>query len=44
MQELVITELGIKETRRDEDIERDPTLQDKVFHKSGITEDDTPKA
>ena len=44
MQELVITELGIKETRREEDAERDPALQDKVFHKSGVAGDDTPKA
>ena len=44
MQELVISELGIKETRNSEDIERDPTLQDKVFHKSSVEDSDAPKA
>lgn len=41
MQELVISELGIKESRDDKESERNPHLQKKVFHKSTVT-NDTP--
>ena len=34
MRELTISELGIKEVRDDKELERNPYLQDKVFHKS----------
>lgn len=38
MKEFRIKELGINETRRDEDIEKNPTLQEKVFPKSRVNE------
>ncbi len=39
MKELTISELGIREVRDDADIERNPHLQNTVFHKSEVTPD-----
>jgi S-DNA-T family DNA segregation ATPase FtsK/SpoIIIE len=36
MSELTISELGIKETRDKSESERNPTLQERVHHKSGV--------
>ncbi len=41
LQELVIADLGIKESRDAKESERNPHLQERVFHKSTVT-DDTP--
>ena len=40
MKELTISELGIKEIRDDKDIENNPHLQEKVFHKSAVDSDE----
>lgn len=37
LQELVISDLGIRETRDNKESERNPHLQEKVFHKSTVT-------
>ena len=39
MRELTITELGINDIRTDRESEQNPTLHDKVFHKSGVDAD-----
>ena len=40
MQKLQISELGIKETRSNEAIESNPTLHDKVYHKSAVSQEE----
>ena len=40
MQKLDIPELGIRETKTKETLEANPTLQEKVFHKSGVTQEE----
>ena len=42
MKEIAIPALGILETREDAEVEKDPHLQEKVFHKSEVKED-TPR-
>ena len=37
MQRLSVSELGIKETRMDADIEANPTLHEKIFYKSAVS-------
>ena len=43
LKELKIEKLGVNESRRDEDIEKNPTLQEKVFPKGRVTEEDEPR-
>ena len=43
MQKLQISDLGIKETRTKESLEYNPTLQDKVFHKSAVSQEEAEK-
>ena len=43
MEKLEITELGIKEVRSSEDIEKNPTLHGTVYHKSAVKGEDIPR-
>ena len=40
MQKLQISDLGIKETRSKESLEYNPTLHEKVFHKSAVSQEE----
>ena len=44
MKELTITKLGVKEVRDDKELEKNPTLHDKVHHKSENFTDAPPEA